>query len=72
MVKATSIRCAKCGREVFRYLKFGKGHLWHCWKPRIVRDYSVREGNLVKCQCGNVIGFDVGIYIKLRQKSFTW
>jgi len=72
LVKAASIRRAKCGREIFRYLKFGEGHLWHCWKPRIVRDYSVREGNLVKCQCGNVIGFDVGIYIKLRQKSFTW
>ena len=64
------IRCARCNKLIFKYLKVGKGRLWHCWKGRIIEDHSVREGNEVRCVCGNLIGIDKGRYIKLRQRSF--
>jgi len=66
------IKCVKCKRKVFKYLKIGKGRLWHCWKERIIEDYSVKDGNEVKCQCGNVIGVNKGKYIKIKQRSFTY
>lgn len=66
------IKCVKCKRKVFKYLKIGKGRLWHCWKERIIEDYSVKDGNEVKCQCGNVIGVNKGKYIKIKQNSFTY
>ena len=46
-----TIKCAKCKRKIFRYLKVGKGRVLHCWKGRITRDYSIREGNKVLCEC---------------------
>ncbi|MDK2383880.1 MAG: hypothetical protein QI199_03590 [Candidatus Korarchaeota archaeon] len=66
-----TIKCVKCGRKVFKYQKMGKGRLWRCWKGRIIEDHSVREGDVVKCTCGNVIGIDKGGYIRMRQSSFT-
>jgi len=41
----------------------GKGQLWHCWEDRITKDYSVRDGNEVRCQCGNLIGIAEGKWI---------
>jgi hypothetical protein len=67
-----TVKCAKCRSKVFRYVKIGKGRVLHCWKGRIVRDYSVRDGNEVKCQCGNLIGIDEGIWIKMKQHSFIY
>ncbi len=61
-----TIRCVKCKRRIFKYKKLGKGKLWHCWKDRIVADYSVRDGDKVLCTCGNLIGIDQGKWIKLR------
>lgn len=72
MGRSISVRCARCGREVFKYLKIGEGRLWHCWKSRIIKDYSVRKENEIRCQCGNLIGIDEGIYIKLKRSSYTW
>ncbi|MDY6918482.1 MAG: hypothetical protein SVP26_11210 [Chloroflexota bacterium] len=66
-----TVRCARCSARVFRYEKVGKGRLLHCWKGRIVTDYSVRDGPYVKCPCGNVIGIDEGKWVKLKQRSFT-
>jgi hypothetical protein len=66
------IKCAKCRREVFKYLKVGEGRLLHCWRERIIEDSSVRDGNEVRCQCGNLIGIDEGKWIKLKQHSFTY
>lgn len=66
------VKCAKCKGKIFRYLKIGKGRLWHCWKDRIIEDYSVRDGNQIKCQCGNVIGIDDKKWIKMVQHSFTY
>jgi len=58
------IKCAKCRSKIFKYLKVGKG--------RIVEDYSVRDGNEIKCHCGNLIGIDEGKWIKMKQRSFTY
>jgi len=66
------IKCAKCRNKAFKYLKVGKGRILHCWKERIIEDYSVRDGNKVKCQCGNLIGIDEGRWIKMKQRSFTY
>ena len=65
-----TVKCARCKKRVFKYLKFGKGKLIHCWKGRIIRDYSVRDGREVKCQCGNLIGIDKGKWIKMKPHSF--
>jgi len=67
-----TIKCAKCKRKVFRYVKIGKGRVLHCWKGRIVKDYSVCDENEVKCQCGNLIGIDEGKWIKMKQHSFIY
>jgi len=67
-----TIKCAKCKSKVFRYLKIGKGRVLHCWKGRIVKDYSIREGNEVKCQCGNLIGIDEGKWVNMKQRSFIY
>jgi len=66
-----TIRCARCNAKVFRYVKIGKGKLWHCWKERIIEDFSVHDGREVRCQCGNLIGIDEGKWIKLKQHSFV-
>ncbi len=50
----------------------GKGRLRHCWKNRIVKDYSARDGNEVKCMCGNSIGIDSEKWIKMKQNSFSY
>ena len=65
--KTLSIQCNQCGKEIFSYVKIGKGTVWHCWKHRILKDNSVKEGNQIQCTCGNLIGIDEGIWIKLKQ-----
>jgi len=67
-----TVKCAKCKRRIFRYLKIGKGKLWHCWKDRIIEDKSIRDGDEIKCQCGNLVGIDEGKWIKMKQHSFTY
>jgi DNA-directed RNA polymerase subunit RPC12/RpoP len=66
------IRCSRCGRKVLKYQKLGTGRLWHCWKARIVEDYSIRAGTEVKCPCGNVIGIEQAKWIKLKQDAFSY
>ena len=63
------IKCAKCKRKNFKYVKIGKGKLWHCWKDRIVEDLSIHDGKNIKCKCGNLIGIDEIKWIKLKQHS---
>ena len=63
------IKCAKCKRKVFKYVKIGKGKVWHCWKDRIIEDLSIHEGKNIKCNCGNLIGIDEEKSIKLKQHS---
>jgi len=67
-----TIKCAKCGKKLFRYIKVGEGRVLRLYKSRIVKDFSKRKGDIVKCECGNIIGKDEGRWIKLRQSSFTY
>ena len=67
-----TIRCSKCKRKLFKYRKIGKGRVLRCWKDRIVEDYTVHEGDVVKCSCGNTIGLDKGLFIKMKQSAFTY
>jgi hypothetical protein len=60
----------RCRRKIFRYVKIGKGKLWHCWKDRIVEDFSIHNGKNINCKCGNLIGIDEVKWIKLKQHSF--
>lgn len=66
-----TIRCSKCKAKIFRYLKVGKGRVIRCYKSRISRDHSVRDGTKVLCRCGNLIGNDAGNYIKMRKNAFS-
>jgi len=66
--KTLSIQCNTCGNEVFLYVKFGKGHLIRCWKNRIIKDNSIKDGKHVKCQCGNIIGIDNSVFIKIKKQ----
>ena len=66
------IKCARCRARILKYVKIGKGRLLHCWKERIVEDYSIREGSEVRCQCGSLMGMDEGKWIKMKQHSFTY
>ncbi len=66
-----TIKCARCKQKIFRYVKIGKGKLWHCWKDRIIEDFSIHDGKKILCKCGNLIGIDEEKWIKLKQHSFT-
>ncbi len=66
------VKCAKCKKKIFKYQKIGNGHLWHCWKERIIENYSLQDGNKIKCQCGNLIGIEQGKWIKMKQHSFIY
>jgi len=67
-----NIKCAVCKRKVYRYLKVGKGRVLHCWKGRIIKDYSISDRGEVKCHCGNLIGLDEGKWVKMKQHSFIY
>ena len=66
------IRCAKCRAKLLRYKKIGKGKLLHCWKDRILEDHTMRNGDEIRCPCGNLIGIDEKKWIKMKQAAFTW
>lgn len=66
------IRCVRCNNKVFKYLKIGEGKVWHCWKGRIIEDYSIYDGKKVRCKCGNLIGVDEGKWIKLKQHAIKY
>jgi len=65
-----TIRCAKCKQKIFKYKKIGKGKLLRCWYEKIIEDYSIRDGNTIKCACGNVIGSADHKKVKMRYNSF--
>ena len=66
------VKCAKCKRKIFKYRKIGKGKLLHCWKDRLIEDYTLRKQNEVRCECGNLIGIDEGKWIKIKQHAFFY
>ncbi|MBN2543581.1 hypothetical protein JXI42_12015 [bacterium] len=67
-----TVKCAKCNGKIFRYHKIGKGRLLRCWLDRIIKDYSVRDGDEVRCRCGSLIGTVEGKSVKMKQNSFTY
>ena len=67
-----TVKCAKCKKRIFKYVKIGRGKLWHCWKDRIIEDDSIRDRDEIKCRCGNLVGIDEGKWIKMKQHSFTY
>ncbi|MBN2090905.1 hypothetical protein JW964_14930 [candidate division KSB1 bacterium] len=64
------VKCKKCKKTIFKYQKIGTGRLWHCWNDRIIEDYSTREGNQIKCPCGQLIGIEEKKWIKMKQNAF--
>lgn len=66
------IKCSKCKSKIFKYNKIGKGRVLRCWNTRIIDDYSVRNGNEVLCQCGNLIGIEEPQCIKMKQNAFIY
>ena len=64
------IRCSKCRKVIFKYHKVGKGRILRCYKERIKADYSLRKGDRIMCECGNLIGVDEGTLIRMRQSAF--
>lgn len=67
------IKCARCGKKVFKYNKIGKGKILRCYYSRIKNNYSKLEKDEVKCyKCGNTIGLNEGNYIKMNSQEFTY
>ncbi|MHA1681917.1 MAG: hypothetical protein ACTSUE_13345 [Promethearchaeota archaeon] len=65
------IKCVKCKKKLFQYLKMGKGHVLRCYKVRISKKYELTlDGDAYKCSCGNIIGKDKPSYIQMRKDSF--
>ena len=71
-MKIIKIRCKKCNKINLKYLKIGKGRLWHCWKTRIIEDNTIKENGEIKCTCGNIIGIDKKSYIKIKQNNIKY
>jgi hypothetical protein len=67
-----TIKCSRCRKKVFKYLKIGRGRLLHCWKDRIIKDFSTHDGKRVLCACGNIIGMDRGDRISMKPNAFTY
>lgn len=67
-----TIKCARCRSKLFKYQKVGKGKVIHCWDMRILKDYSIRKGYNVYCECGNLIGVRVPKGIRMKQNAFGY
>jgi len=68
-----TIKCARCGKKLFKYEKIGPGEVLRCHKDRITKVYDVRrEGDKIQCVCGRTIGIDRGGHIKMIQNAFTY
>ncbi len=66
------IKCARCKQKIFKYEKIGKGRIWHCWKQRIKKDYSLHKDGEIRCSCGNIIGILEAKWIKMKQNAFEY
>ena len=67
------LRCAACGRKLWRYDKIGPGEVLRCHKDRIVRIFRIREEDgKVFCPCGRVVGIDKGSHYKMIARGFTY
>jgi len=63
------IKCSKCNKKLFKYIKIGKGQLINCWKDRIVENNTINDNNKIFCKCGNLIGIDEKNHYKFKKNS---
>ena len=47
--KTVDIYCAGCKTQLYKYRKGGKGALVKCFKERIVKDFTLHEGQCPSC-----------------------
>ncbi len=47
--KTIDIFCSGCKTQLYKYRKGGKGSLVKCFKERIVKDFTLTEGECPKC-----------------------
>ena len=67
------IRCAACGRKLWRYDKIGPGEVLRCHKDRILKVFNARTGGgRISCACGRDIGIDKGSFYKMIARAFTY
>ena len=66
------MKCANCKSKIFKYNKIGKGRVLRCYKDRITKDYGIYEEGKIKCKCGNIIGIEESIFIKMKQDAFIY
>lgn len=67
-----TIHCAACKKKLWKYEKFGHGHVVRCHKSRITRMFPVEKvGAKIHCQCGKVIAVDKGSHYRMISKAFT-
>ncbi|MBD3230909.1 MAG: hypothetical protein GF329_22210 [Candidatus Lokiarchaeota archaeon] len=67
-----TIKCAKCRNKILKYLKIGEGKILRCYKDRIKKYYIDPKDDKLICNCGNIIGVDIGGYFKMSQSAFTY
>ena len=67
-----TIKCAKCHKKLIKYQKLGKGRVLRCYKERIKETYFINDKNIIKCECGNIIGTDEEKLIRMKQGSFIF
>ena len=69
-----TIRCARCKKKLWKYLKIGKGEVLRCHKKRITKFLNgvERDGKIYCPFCGTPIGIDKGSFYKMIAKNFIY
>lgn len=67
-----TIKCAKCHKKLFKYLKIGKGKVLKCFFSRIEKPSYITDDEFIKCSCGNVIGKIADNHIKMIPHTFIY
>jgi len=66
------IRCARCKRKLWKYLKIGPGRLLVCHKDRITRTWDhTRDGDDLLCLCGTRVAIDKTDHLKIIGTAIT-
>lgn len=66
------LKCSRCKKKLMKYNKVGKGRILNCWIDKIKNDVTLRDGDDVKCVCGNIIGNVTPKGIRMKPNSFTF
>eukprot|EP00903_Cladosiphon_okamuranus_P018905 g17388.t1 len=60
--RSVDVFCQKCGTQLYKYKKGGKGSLVKCYKERIVEDFT--DGKLECPNCGQLFARDTMVHGK--------